>query len=89
MLPVMKAEVWYKRPVLYDEEMRITMHIYDMPVVRLDTWYEVQVPRFDAACTYGRVELCFVDAETRRPCRAPEAFLDGIQHYIEKNVNVE
>ena len=89
MLPVMKAEVWYRRPVLYDEEMRITMHLYEMPVVRLNTWYEVQVPRLENPCTYGRVELCFVDAETRRPCRAPEDFLDGIQHYIEKHVNVE
>ena len=88
MLPVLKAEVWYKRPVLYDEEMRITMHLYEMPAVRLDTWYEVHVPRFEFPCTFGRVELCFVDAETRRPCRAPEDFLDGIQHYIEKQVSL-
>ncbi len=89
MLPVVKAEVWYKKPVLYDEEMRITLFMYDLPDVRLDTWYEIRVPRLKHPCAYGRVELCFVDAETRRPRRVPETFLNGIQHYREVHTGVD
>ena len=41
MLPVVNAEVTYKRPVNYDELMNITVHIYDYPTARLITYYNV------------------------------------------------
>ncbi|MEX2585826.1 MAG: thioesterase family protein [Balneolaceae bacterium] len=75
MLPVAEAELSYKSPIHYDEEMEIEVTIYDLPQVRLVTWYRVKTGRQDRPHVEGRVSLAFVDMESRRPCRAPDPFL--------------
>jgi acyl-CoA thioester hydrolase len=82
MLPVIHSEVEYKAPILYDEEMFIKVMIFDVPAVRLQTFYEVTTPASDKVHVFGEVSLCFTDAETRRPCRAPESFIKGIQNAV-------
>jgi len=84
MLPVVKAEVEYKRPVKYDELMDITVFIYDYPSVRLVTYYEVSTEGQDKPNTFGRVDLTFMDVVSRRPIRAPKEFNDGIRNYLMK-----
>lgn len=78
MLPVVDAAVEYKSPVYYDEEMKIEVLVYDMPAVRLSTWYRVYTARQDEPHIIGRVTLVFTDMETRRPCRIPDNFLDRL-----------
>lgn len=82
MLPVVHAELDYKKPVLYDEVMNITVHIYEYPQVRLITYYEIKTGNNKILNVTGRVELCFIDAQTRRPMRAPEVFNRGIRNFI-------
>ncbi len=76
MLPVINAELEYKSPVFYDEEIIIKVMVFDSPGVRLQTWYKVIAKERDQLCVLGKVALCFMDEETRRPCRAPSYFLD-------------
>lgn len=83
MLPVIHAELDYKMPITYDEEMFVKVMVFDMPTVRLQTFYEVTTPGSDKIHVYGEVSLCFMDRETRRPVRAPSAFLKGIKKQIE------
>lgn len=83
MLPVIHAELEYKAPILYDEEMQVTVTIFDMPSVRLQTFYEVTTAASKNVHVFGEVTLCFLDAETRKPRRAPESFLKGIQQQLE------
>jgi len=78
MLPVIHSEIQYKQPVYYDELMDITVHVYDMPSVRLNTYYEIKTNDASKLHTLGRVTLVFTNTETRRPVRAPQSFLDGI-----------
>ncbi|MFW6347691.1 MAG: acyl-CoA thioesterase [Cyclonatronaceae bacterium] len=73
MLPVMNVELNYKRPVFYDELMRIQVSIYDRPDTRLFVYYDVLSPEGKTKVE-GRVVLCFVDQQTRRPCAPPELF---------------
>lgn len=82
MLPVIHAELEYKQPVLYDEEIEIRVLIYDMPSVRLQTWYEVHSEDANGAHVRGEVSLCFMDAESRRPRRAPDTFLKNLEEQL-------
>src|SRR5690625_7852488 len=72
MLPVVEAALEYRSPVYYDEEMAIRVSVFEVPQVRLVTWYEVMTDREEEPHAIGRVTLAFSDMETRRPCRAPE-----------------
>ncbi|MEX2604290.1 MAG: thioesterase family protein [Gracilimonas sp.] len=82
MLPVIHSEIEYKAPILYDEEMFVKVMVFDVPAVRLQTFYEVTTPDSDSIHVYGEVSLCFMDAETRKPCRAPKSFIDGMQNKL-------
>ncbi|MEX0995098.1 MAG: thioesterase family protein [Balneolaceae bacterium] len=76
LLPVVYTEISYKSPIHYDELMQVKVKIYEAPAVRLKTWYEIFTDTSDRPHVLGRVVLAFMDADTRRPCRAPEAFLN-------------
>ena len=82
MLPVIHSELEYKIPVHYDVEMEIKVMVFDIPQVRLQTFYEVLTPEQKTPHVLGEVSLCFMDSETRRPCRAPADFLDQITKNI-------
>lgn len=82
MLPVIRALAEYKAPVHYDELMRIRVSMFDMPSVRLETYYEVFTERTDRAHVLGEVMLCFMDEETRKPCRAPQTFIENLRKAV-------
>jgi acyl-CoA thioester hydrolase len=83
MLPVIGAEVEYKAPVYYDQLMHIDVLLFTVPMVKLDTYYEVYTDRREPAKVRGRVSLCFMDAETRKPCRGPEDFIKTFHNLSE------
>lgn len=76
MLPVIYSQLEYKSPVFYDELMEIEVSVYSIPVVRLDTFYRVFTGRSELPHVRGQVTLCFTNTETRKPCRAPDYFID-------------
>lgn len=76
MLPVVYSQIAYKSPVFYDEVMTVEVSVFEKPAVRLDTFYRVLTDRLDKPHVLGQVTLCFTDAETRKPCRAPQYFND-------------
>lgn len=78
MLPVVHAQIDYKAPVHYDELMQVKVHLYDLPSVKLETYYEVYTGRREDAHVTGQVTLCFMDKTSRKPCRAPKHFVDKI-----------
>ncbi|GAB5407824.1 MAG: thioesterase family protein [Balneolaceae bacterium] len=82
MLPVIHAELEYKSPVFYDEEIIIKVLVFDSPGVRLKTFYKVIAKERDTLCVLGEVSLCFMDDKTRRPTRAPKYFLDQFKKEI-------
>lgn len=84
MLPVIHAELEYKSPVYYDEEITIRILVFDTPSVRLQTYYQVFVKERNQLCVLGKVSLCFMSSETRRPCRAPGYFLDSMDQLNSK-----
>jgi acyl-CoA thioester hydrolase len=76
MLPVIDAALAFKIPVQYDEPVQVKVMIFDQPGIRLITYYKVVSGITKKECVHGKVTLCFMSAETRRPIRAPEYFIE-------------
>lgn len=74
LLPVTEAALDYHAPVHYDEPMTIEVLIYQVPTVRLITWYRLYTERRSDPHVSGRVSLVFVNAVSRRPVRPPVSF---------------
>jgi acyl-CoA thioester hydrolase len=83
MLPVIHSAIDYKAPVFYDELMSIEVTLFEVPSVKLDTYYKVYTERTDIPHIIGNVTLCFVKDDTRKPCRAPKAFLNELTSVID------
>lgn len=83
MLPVIHTQVDYKAPVFYDELMNIEVLLYDIPTVRLETYYRVFTDRREQPHIQGKVELCFMKEDSRKPCRAPSAFVNSLAAKID------
>jgi acyl-CoA thioester hydrolase len=75
MLPVINVELDYKAPVYYDDMMHVHVYVHEKPSIRLETFYRVTTDRSNVDHVLGKVTLCFIDQETRKPRRAPEDFL--------------
>jgi len=82
MLPVVHTEVDYKAPVFYDELMTIEVVLFEVPSVKLETYYKVFTDRRNSPHIQGKVTLCFMKEETRKPCRAPSMFIDNLTSNI-------
>ena len=79
MLPVVEANIRYHHPITYDQQINIKVSVFELPMVKLDTFYEVFTAEQESLCVKGKVTLCFMNAENRKPCRAPEAFLHQLK----------
>ena len=73
MMPVVEANVRCRRPARYDDRLLVeTRFPSEAPQTRLPTRYAVRREGEEALLVEGEVTLCFVDAERRRPVRAPD-----------------
>lgn len=83
MLPVIHTAVDYKAPVFYDELMKIEVLLFDIPSVKLETYYRVFTDRREDPHIIGQVVLCFMKEDTRKPCRAPADFISSLTSAVE------
>ena len=83
MLPVIHTQVDYKAPVFYDELMDIQVMLFDIPTVRLQTFYHVCTDRREQPHIIGNVTLCFMNEDNRKPCRAPADFIDNLTQAVQ------
>ncbi|HAD97196.1 MAG TPA: thioesterase [Cryomorphaceae bacterium] len=81
MLPVVKLEIQYIRPALYDDLLTIDTRITEMPSTRITFHHEV-FNEEKVLLTKGLVQLVFLNRSNRRPCKAPEDFLSKIEPYF-------
>ncbi len=81
MLPVLKLEVKYLRPALYDDELTIHTYIREMPASRITFHHEIYNDRQDLLTT-GMVQLVFVNEETRKPNRCPKELTANLEPFF-------
>ncbi|MBO5685244.1 MAG: acyl-CoA thioesterase [Alistipes sp.] len=75
MMPILEVQSKYRKPALYDEELTITTLLDELPTARINFRYEIRNAKGDLLNT-GTTQLGFRSAETRRPCRCPEWFME-------------
>ena len=78
MMPVLELKCRYIKPALYDEEITIKVIMENMPGVRIHFKYELTNEQGELINT-GETLLVFVDMKTKRPCMAPQYFLDKMR----------
>ena len=75
MLPVRDVYMNYLSPAYYDDLLTFRIRVAEEPRVKLVFDHEIYNEAGELINT-GKVVLVFVNAETRRPCRAPRWFLE-------------
>lgn len=78
MLPVVHTRIDYKAPIYYDELMEVKAYLFNLPAVKLETYYEIYTERSQQPHALGNVTLCFMKEANRKPCRAPGQFLENL-----------
>jgi acyl-CoA thioester hydrolase len=78
MLPVIHTSIDYKAPIYYDELMKVEVDLFSQPAVKLETYYKIYTERLEQPHAMGKVTLCFMKEENRKPCRAPARFLENL-----------
>jgi acyl-CoA thioester hydrolase len=77
MMPIIEASCRYHKPGRYDDLLTIKTTIKEIPVTRMRLDYEVSNEAGVLLCS-GHTTLVFVNAHTRKPTRAPEAFVKAL-----------
>jgi len=75
MLPVLEVVSKYISPAYDDDLLTVRVTLAELPKVRIRFDYEIFRENGELINT-GHALLAFVSAESRRPCRVPEYFLD-------------
>ncbi len=75
MLPVKEVHIDYIASAYYDELLTIRITLAERPGVKLTFDHEIFNEK-GQLINKARVVLVFVHADTRRPCRVPEWFLE-------------
>ena len=86
MSPIIEVQSRYLAPAYYDDILTVRVFLDEMPMVKLVIRSEVYNSKGDLI-NRGSVTLGFMSAATRRPCRAPEWFIEALTNYIAKQNN--
>lgn len=83
MSPIIEVKSKYRYPAFYDEVLTVKLTMEELPAARLVIGSEVYNEQGKLINT-GEVTLGFMHADTRRPCRAPEWFIEKLNEEIAK-----
>ena len=78
MLPVVHAELDYKKPAKYDDLLEVTAYVSAQKGVRIEIACEVRRKGESEILVKGFTRHCFVSTETFRPIPPPEAFANCV-----------
>ena len=63
MMPVISAQIDYKIPARFEDQLRIKIHLKEIPLVKMTFIYEVVNQKDELVCTATTV-LAFMNAKT-------------------------
>jgi acyl-CoA thioester hydrolase len=76
LMPVINLTVNYKKPALYDDEVRIVTMVKEIPGLRITFDYECYNQK-NVLLNTGTVTLVFIDKQKNKPMQPPQWFMDG------------
>lgn len=81
MMPVAELKIRYKGPAQYDELLKVVTTVTDMPS-RTIAFYTNIYNEAGRLINVGETHLLFVNAETRKPCSAPDELIAVLQPHF-------
>ena len=76
LMPVINLTINYKKPALYDDEVRIVTTVKEIPGLRITFDYECYNQK-NVLLNTGTVTLVFIDKQKNKPMQPPQWFMDG------------
>ncbi len=76
-LPVVSMALNFKKPILYDDVIKVKTQLKKAPTSMVEFDYEILNDLGQIMCT-ASVILAFLDMKTKRPTRPPKYFLDAL-----------
>ena len=79
--PILEVGCKYIQPAYFDDVLTVRVIVEEVPMVRFKVRYEL----YNEAGTLintGHTWLGFLNGETRRPCRAPQYFVEKIEELM-------
>lgn len=87
LMPVINLTIDYKKPALYDDEVRIVTTIKEMPSVRITFHYEC-FNQNNILLNKGSVTLVFIDKQKNKPTQPPTWFMEGFMKRFDSDKNL-
>ncbi|MBL0741624.1 acyl-CoA thioesterase [Chryseolinea lacunae] len=81
IMPVLENKSKYLAPGRYDELLRIVTTLREKPTVRIRFEYEI-FNEENKLIHQGETLLAFVDKQTNRPCRPPQAMANVLEPFF-------
>lgn len=78
MLPVFEMNLKFKKPAVFDDELRIETRLKELPNVKIEFEYFIYNQK-EELLTSASTVLVFMDARTKRPIRCPQYVLDKLK----------
>lgn len=82
LMPVVENKSKYIRPARYDDLLRITVRIVELPQKRIKFNYEIY-NESDALINVGETLLAFVDRESGKACAAPPDIVEVLKPFFD------
>ena len=71
LMPVVSADLKFKKPLLFGDEIKIIVYLNTLPKVTLDFSYQIINQHEEKVC-FGDTKLAFLDVHKNRPIRCPK-----------------
>lgn len=84
MLPVLEYKSKYLKPAKYDDLLSVLVTIKTIPSARIIFEYEVFNENHELL-TLAETTLVFINAKSKRPCAAPDIFIESLKKYFNQN----
>ena len=84
LMPVISLWTKFFAPAYYDQELTVTTEIKTMPNIRMKFDYHIH-DKDEMLIASGQTVLVFVGADTRKPVKPPEWFLDLLRPYFKSS----
>lgn len=78
MLPVFEMNLKFRKPAVFDDELRIETRLKELPNVKIEFEYLIYNQQ-EELLTSASTVLVFMDAVSKRPIRCPQYVLDKLK----------
>ena len=86
ILPVHSMNIRYMEPARYDDLLRLRVILKELPTAKIHFYYEIYNEQ-DKLMNTGETVMVFVNMQTRRPRKAPDALLNALEKYFPPKKN--